>query len=337
MRIGVIFTGGTIGSRIEQSGYINTQANAPYQLLEKYEKKYGTQIEFITKEPYRILSENLQAENILQLKDCVKEQIDRGDLSGIIITHGTDTLQYSAALLSYIFAGADIPIILVSSNYVLEDERANGFCNFEYAVRFIEGDYGKGVFVSYQNDKEEPTIHWGTRLQPPIPFSDKVYSVKDLWYGKFSVKSNEFTKSIFDKEPIKEERMFKSTESIKLTDINTEVLRIMPYPGMSYPQLEDKVKAVLHESFHSGTICVENTLKIFVKNAERLSVPVYITGISRKETGYDTVRIYKELGVLPLYDRAVIAQYCKLWLAVSNGMDVQSIMKESFAQENCAR
>ena len=49
---------------------------------------------------------------------------------GVIITHGTDTLQYTAAFTGYIMAGAQIPIVLVSANYVLEDVRSNGVDNF---------------------------------------------------------------------------------------------------------------------------------------------------------------------------------------------------------------
>ena len=111
MRIGVVFTGGTIGSRIDQSGYISAVREAPFLLLEMYREQYGDDVDFFVEEPYCILSENLQADHLLRLAACVESMLEQEDLEGIVITHGTDTLQYSAAFLGYIFGGAKIPVI----------------------------------------------------------------------------------------------------------------------------------------------------------------------------------------------------------------------------------
>ena len=89
-------------------------------------------------EPYRILSENMNAGYVNRLADCVRKVMARNDSEGIIITHGTDTLQYTAALLSYVFGTDCVPVLLVSSDFPLEDERANGMANFMRAVEFIK-------------------------------------------------------------------------------------------------------------------------------------------------------------------------------------------------------
>lgn len=163
MKIQAIFTGGTIGSGRGRDGRIAPQQEMRYKLLDWYQR-FGEKMEFQAEEPYYILSENLGAENLNILMECVRGHLRKGWADGILIMHGTDTLQYTAAILGYVFGWADIPIVLVSSDFPLEDERANGYTNFRYAVEFIKGGYGKGVFVSYSNPGDIPKIHRGTRL-----------------------------------------------------------------------------------------------------------------------------------------------------------------------------
>ena len=195
MNIFTILTGGTIGSKINNDGFIANGSETAYRIIEMYNKKYSESgCTFTTQEPYNILSENITADNILHLADTVRSAVNTKKYDGIIITHGTDTLQYSAALLSYMLGDAKLPIVLVSSAYILDDDRANGLINFNAAVNFIKSKTGTGVYVSYRNeyinnaeeDLESATIHAGTRLQPPVPYSSDIYSVKDSWFAKYS-------------------------------------------------------------------------------------------------------------------------------------------------------
>ena len=149
MKILVIFTGGTIGSTVNGE-YISTDGKKPYIILERYNKEYPNSIEWHTDNPYTILSENATIDTYRMLAKSVKAGLDK-NYDGIIVTHGSDTLQYSAAFLSLILGDDVAPVMLVSSNYVLEDERANGMDNFGAAVDFIVNHRGKGVFVPYKN------------------------------------------------------------------------------------------------------------------------------------------------------------------------------------------
>ena len=150
MKIKVIFTGGTIGSSVGSDGYISPNGNQPYKLLEMYKEKYmkidtQSDVVFDTEEPYRILSENLDAKHENLLIQTVARALQDKNTDGIIITHGTDTLQFSAAILGYVFGTKTIPIMIVSSDFPLEDKRANGLINFAYAVEFIKYQRGTGV------------------------------------------------------------------------------------------------------------------------------------------------------------------------------------------------
>ena len=142
MNITVIFTGGTIGSSVQQD-FVSTDAQMPYRLLAMYEaeqKKKGAAIpSFRTQAPYTTLSEYMDGSHLNRLIACVQSLLttDDPDIDGIIVTHGTDTLPFTAAALGMCFAYARIPILLVSSNYILDDPRANGLTNFSAAVDYI--------------------------------------------------------------------------------------------------------------------------------------------------------------------------------------------------------
>ncbi len=331
MKVCVIFTGGTIGSVLDESGYIGPREGTPYRLIEMYQNNYETDVEFEMVEPYRILSENLDGKHLEQLFATVQDVLKHDDLDGVVVTHGTDTLQFGAAMLGYVFGGCNIPIVLVSSNYILEDERANGLINFHYALEFIRGAYGKGVFVSYCNQGEFPTIHRATRLQPAVPLSDAVSSVMDAWYGRFEngnfIKNSEY--HVIDGQ----DALFEKDATVKLTNVAQSILYVRPFVGMCYPILTENVQAILHGSYHSGTIAVLDELEKLVVETKEKKIPIYLTGLLTGADAYETVEVYEKMGVHALHTSAEVAQYCKLWLALSNGLDVDQIMGKSVAED----
>lgn len=361
MTIYHLFTGGTIGSRINTDGQISPDENSPYRLLEMYKKQFTVDFNIECIPVYEILSENLDAEHLLKLIRAVGELLASQKLSendGIIITHGTDTLQYTAAILGYVFSSAKIPIVLVSSDFILDDERANGMDNYRYAVEFIKntgkGGYFEGmggVFVSYCNKGGSPTVHLATRLALPVEYSGDVSSVCDSYVCRFSVGYSTSYEDVNDRKTIVPADSAKTfmhinpsysispgnrsfnlnPKTLKLTDKTDYILRIRPYPGFKYPTLSEDVKAVLHESYHSGTICISDDLRTFAEKARSLNIPIFLTGLDCRESEYETVEQYRKLDIIPVHNSAAIALYCKLWLAVSNGIDIAEACTHSYA------
>lgn len=346
MKIYLLFTGGTIGSKAMENGLISPNVQTSNQLLDMYfgSKEFNkhncqSQLDLIAETPYQILSENLSAHHLNKLIRYIKMGLCRNDLDGMIIMHGTDTLQYTAATLGYVFENAPIPIVIASSNYVLDDQRANGLTNFHYALEFIRGKYGKGVFVSYCNQGDAPTIHCATRLQASLPFSDDVYSVFGAWHGRFMPASNNLNDMSERIYIANKKAQFKRSDNVSFAEIlqlrldsqTDAIMRIAPYPGMSYPVLTKQTKVILHESYHSGTIGVSEQFKVWAAQALELGIPIYLTGYLAQESEYETIEQYRSLGVMPLPNCSVISQYCKLWLALSNGMDLSEIMGNCMA------
>lgn len=351
MNILVIFTGGTIGSRLnEDEGVICAGHEAPYNLIENYVDN-GT-VSFCTMEPYKILSENLAAGNIEMLVNLIQVHYKKYD--GIIVTHGTDTLQYTAAALDIMFDNADIPIMLVSSNYVLTDDRANGQKNFNAAVSFIKDGVAKGVFVSYKNENEPVTFHKGRYIQASLSMDDRVRSLRDMYYGQYdgeghfvyndefekfetSLKRQENDTEIYEISSLKRQendteihetaslcRMpvysMASKKSFRLYDIPGAILRIVPYPGMTYVKPDDRLRVLILESYHSGTIGVNDEFRHFMSEINKLeqSVEVYIAGLNMDESVYETVEEYKKYGVVPFKYGTAIYNYMRLWIKMCN-------------------
>ena len=69
MKLAVIITGGTIGSKCEQ-GWIAPNRETPYLIIEKYREQYPVQakdVSFEVRMPYQILSENLNGDYLNRL------------------------------------------------------------------------------------------------------------------------------------------------------------------------------------------------------------------------------------------------------------------------------
>lgn len=322
MKVLVVFTGGTIGSSAAEDGYFSPDEAKPYKLLEMYRKVSGDEVCFETAEPYRTLSENLDGSHIRELISCIREGLSQ-EYDGIIVTHGTDTLQYTASALSYAFGNTSVPIVLVSSNYILEDPKANGLWNFYYAVLFIRSQLGNGVFVSYQNEGADPVIHRGSRLQPHEPYEDALYSIGKVSYGWF--KGEQFIKN----PEFQEKKDEIPCLDWKWEDGLSRVLYIQPYVGMSYPGLDEDTKAVLLGSYHSGTINTESCrIRKFTDEAKEKGIPVFMTGARAGET-YESVKPLKELGIKVLPEASPVAVYMKLSMALSEGRQLSDVMESS--------
>ena len=323
MKLLFIFTGGTIGSTFDGE-YISTDSKKPYSLIEAYKLKFGINFEYETIQPYTELSENNTGETLSNLCKCAKENSIK-DYDGIIITHGTDTLQYSAAALGYCLGNQCIPICIVSSNQPIENENANGLYNLHGAIKLIGSSNVKGVWVIYKNPHENITIHRATRLIASQPYSDCFYSVLNNYYGQFDndytlIPNNNFS------EHCDQTNVF---NTINFDLQCNEILRIEPYTGMIYPHIDNRIKYIIHGTFHSGTLNTKSDYaKAFYKEAKLSGKKIYLTGISSNES-YSSTKDFENLGLMPLPNASPIAMYIKLWLCIISNQNPDDILFKS--------
>lgn len=331
MKILVIFTGGTIGSTVT-GNCISVDSKKPYRLIEVYKNKFENDIEFVTVEPFSVLSENSTGETLSKLIECVNKY-KNSDYDGIIVTHGTDTLQYTSCALSYTVGNNSIPILMVSSNYTIEDERANGILNLHGAIRCIEQNVGNGVFVVYKNTGEAVKVHRASRLLSGIAFSDMVLSAFNSYYGYFNenwelIKNPEFRESDDEILPFL---------PCKLKASSDEIMKIEPYPGMVYPEIPDKTKYILYGSYHSGTInTASEEASEFFERVYKRGIKIYITGVY-DGIPYESTSVFKKYGIDVLKNASPVAMYMKLWLALSSKKSPSDIMEKSLGGDMVRR
>lgn len=323
MKILFVFTGGTIGS-VAHDGIINTDGNRPRVLLAEYERAYGLDFSYDTVEPYTALSENNTGDTLRALCACVAEQKGKG-YDGIVVTHGTDTLQYTAAALGYAFADISIPLCLVSANYPVEDARSNALPNLRGALRFIAEVGTPGVWVPYQNAGEPTHVHYATRLLESVAFTDRVESAFSACYGSFQGEEGFVTSPAHRVLP----NALPALGLPAFSEHAPHILRVQPYPGMVYPSIGKDVRYILHASFHSGTVnTVSNEAKRFFAEAKEKNIPVFLTG-AMKGDAYDSTSAFAQLGITPLYQIAPVAAFVKLWMLSMQGKSVTVEMLQS--------
>ena len=163
MKLGVIFTGGTIGCQVAEDGYLQLPDSSTYFLLEGAKKRGILDgITVIPTEPFRLFSEQMTGETLSLLVNHVRERICKEDCDGWILLHGSDTLAYTAAVLGYALGTDCSPLVLVASNEPLSNPKANGWTNFAYAVRFLQEQQATGVFcqpLQYRQHSDHTRIH----------------------------------------------------------------------------------------------------------------------------------------------------------------------------------
>ncbi|GAA6395829.1 Glu-tRNA(Gln) amidotransferase subunit GatD [Solibaculum mannosilyticum] len=339
-KIRIVWTGGTIGSS-RKDGVADVDQSRPSQILEQYSEAWCGNVLFEDRRPVNLLSENLHVSDWKAIwKAVVEEGFDGVD--GVLVAHGTDTLHYTAAALSFALSGVPVPVMLVGSNLPIDEEGSNGIANFAAAVQYIQKAPMPGVFVAYQNPGEsEVQIHLGSRLMPCQPFVHRFNSavmsfgvVKD---GRFypTQEGRELLDSQIQSQPTK--LRFSQVE------FSDQVLCIQPYPGIDYSRYDlDNVKAVVHGLYHAGTASVRepSNLSKWVEQCSRRGIPVYLAPMEGGEKMYSSSRTLLDAGAKPIPDMTAHSAAVKVMMAC--GMfaapeDWDAFLKEPLAEEFVGR
>ena len=326
MKILVIFTGGTIGSVVDDN-WISVNSTAKYKLIEGYKKQCNDfETEFDIVSPYYILSENLSSNELTLLFKCVKESVGK-NYDGIIITHGTDTLQYTSAAIGLLLPTPEIPIIFVSSAYPLENPLENGSQNFAAAVAFIKSKIETGVFVAYKNEDETAVnIHTATRIKAHAESSADIYSIDNNPFAYFNDNIIDVNPD-YKKGQISEEIVFSNFCAYP------KILMIESMPGNFYNYSLDGCSAVILSPYHSATLDVNNVKFVeFCINAAERGIPVFLVNVP-DGMRYESVKKLNNLNVISLPFGSKISIYMKCWIALSANKNIKEYVIKPVSQE----
>lgn len=161
--LSIVSTGGTIASRIDyRTGSVTSQFDANDILVaipELAEIAHYRTIPLAT-----ILSENMTPTIWQDLARAVHDEI-KGGARGVIVTHGTDTMAYSAAALSFMI-DSPVPIVFVGSQRSADRPSSDNAMNAVSAAVAATSDLGEVAVVMHDSTNDDRcAIHRGTRVR----------------------------------------------------------------------------------------------------------------------------------------------------------------------------
>lgn len=151
-RIILLATGGTIASQETESGLMPlTDGKGILDFMPSLKK----QADITARDVFMLDSSNIQPEEWQQLAQAVMEAASEAD--GIVITHGTDTMAYTASALSFMLPNLNIPVVFTGSQLPLTHPHSDAPGNLREA--FAMALSGRpGVFISFHHK-----VIYGTR------------------------------------------------------------------------------------------------------------------------------------------------------------------------------
>jgi len=161
--ISILSTGGTIASKVDyRTGAVTSQFDVGDILSAIPEL---TEIaNFRGKVIYSILSENMKAEYWQKLARAVADEIKKG-ADGIMVTHGTDTMTYTAAALSFMLK-TPVPIVFVGSQRSADRPSSDNVMNAVCAAKVATSDIAEVVVVMHAGMSDDAClIHRGVRVR----------------------------------------------------------------------------------------------------------------------------------------------------------------------------
>ncbi|RJS89272.1 Glu-tRNA(Gln) amidotransferase GatDE subunit D [Candidatus Bathyarchaeota archaeon] len=164
-RVSIISTGGTIASRVDYfSGrvYPAISASDLYSVVPELSEIAVIRSEIL----YSVFSEDLTPEHWSGMARRVAEEIE-GDVDGVVITHGTDTMGYSAAALSFALQELPVPVILVGSQRSSDRPSSDAALNLIGAVTAAARAPFAEVVVGMHRTTSDTEIafHRGTKVR----------------------------------------------------------------------------------------------------------------------------------------------------------------------------
>jgi len=153
--VALISTGGTIASRVEyETGAVRPALRAS-DLMSLVPELEGIS-RLKTQVLMSILSEDMQPAYWERIARAVYSEVKAGAV-GVVVAHGTDTMGYTAAALSFALRGVGRPIVLVGSQRSSDRPSSDAYTNLLSAVKFAKESSCSGVYVCMHASTSDPT------------------------------------------------------------------------------------------------------------------------------------------------------------------------------------
>jgi|TARA_Y100000034_G_scaffold136613_1_gene214151 glutamyl-tRNA(Gln) amidotransferase subunit D len=163
--ISIVSTGGTITSRIDYRTGGVFPVSKPSELFTQIPELNKIANISITS-PFAILSEDMTPTHWSKLAGNVARELNKENVRGVIVTHGTDTLHYTAAALSFAFEDLGKPVALVAGQRSSDRGSFDGAMNLACGAHYATSDIAEVAIVMHANSSDDYCIaNLGTKVK----------------------------------------------------------------------------------------------------------------------------------------------------------------------------
>ena len=140
----ILTTGGTIASVQSPDGLVPGMSS---EQLRNHLPQIGSDIAIDIKELFHIDSTDMTAAHWLKIIDAIRDNYDAYD--GFVICHGTDTMAYTAAVLSYMIQNSEKPIVLTGAQKPIGFEITDAKSNLQDSILYAADSLSHGVQIVF--------------------------------------------------------------------------------------------------------------------------------------------------------------------------------------------
>ena len=340
-KIALISTGGTIASKVDyRTGGVSAALSASelYASVPELGKYASIDPEVLLNE----YSENLKPEHWTMIANKIAEKVKSNMYCGIIVSHGTDTMHYTAAALSFALQNLPIPVVIVGAQRSSDRPSSDAALNLISATIFVTKSELSGVFVTMHASSSDDTIacHVGTRVRKNHTSRRDAFESIDI--TPVAMIKGDRVEIQKEQSEIKLHKRNDSSSSSFLVkpDFNSKAILLKYHPGfdpylITYATMSG-YKAIIVEGTGLGHISRECFPQI--QNAVQSGVMICMTSQCIwgriRMTVYDTGRDLLNIGVIPLSDMISETATVKAMWVLANSKEIESAKK--MMQENIA-
>lgn len=164
-KVVIISTGGTIASRVDyRTGGVRPALSASdlYSVVPEL-----SQIALIDAEIlYSLFSEEIKTKHWTGMAKAIAKHIEEG-VAGVVVAHGTDTLGYTAAALSFALQDLPVPVIMVASQRSADRPSSDAPTNLIGAVEAVaQAPFAEVAVAMHESPSDDSIVfHRGTKVR----------------------------------------------------------------------------------------------------------------------------------------------------------------------------
>ncbi|MFH1399716.1 MAG: Glu-tRNA(Gln) amidotransferase subunit GatD [Candidatus Woesearchaeota archaeon] len=163
-KITFIATGGTIGTHVDYETGAVYMCRTPEQILTTT-PELGNIVNIKTASPFTTASEDMSPENWQALATIIAKELNNGS-QGIILTHGTDTLHFTSAALSFMLPNLSKPVALVGAQRSPDRGSFDGTQNLLCAAHYAKSDIAEVAIVMHATSNDDYCLaNRGTKVR----------------------------------------------------------------------------------------------------------------------------------------------------------------------------